>query len=447
MPLRVSHSQRFLVTDDGEPFFYLSDTAWELLHRLNREDAAYYLEQRAAQGFNVIQAVILAEFGGLQTPNAYGDLPLNNQDPAHPNAAYFKHVDWIVERANAVGLFMGLLPTWADKVGGGIGEGPEVFTPENAEIYSEYLGSRYRDAQIIWILGGDRAANTPAVQAIWRAMAKGLEQGDGGQHLMTFHPPGGHASSEYFPHDDWLDFTQRQTGHVGLVLNYQSIAKDYAAEPIRPCMDGEPCYEDHPVMTPQWTPTDQWFGDHAVRRAAYWALLAGACGHTYGCHDVWQMWDRSREPINMARTPWQEALQLPGAEQMRYARALIKSRPFLTRIPDQSLLVSAPGDDPSHVQASRDEDGEYAFVYFPECVSATIDLQKLSGDLIVAHWYDPRQGTALRIGEFPKQGIREFRPPSDGPDWVLVLDDVAKGFPPPGAPYTQERDIFRNGMQ
>jgi len=30
---------------------------------------------------------------------------------------------------------------------------------------------------------------------------------------------------------------------------------------------------------------------------------------------------------------------------------------------------------------------------------------------------------------------REFTPPSSGPgnDWVLVLDDVDKNFPPPGA--------------
>ena len=34
--LRVSESGRFLVTEDGRPFFYLGDTAWELFHRLTR---------------------------------------------------------------------------------------------------------------------------------------------------------------------------------------------------------------------------------------------------------------------------------------------------------------------------------------------------------------------------------------------------------------------------
>jgi hypothetical protein len=59
------------VTADGRPFFWLGDTAWELFHRLNREEATRYLEDRASKGFTVIQAVALAELDGLNTPNAY----------------------------------------------------------------------------------------------------------------------------------------------------------------------------------------------------------------------------------------------------------------------------------------------------------------------------------------------------------------------------------------
>ena len=92
---------RYLVTERGEPFFYLGDTAWELFHRLTREEADLYLKDRAAKGFTVIQAVALAELDGLNTPNAYGDTPLHRNDPAQPNEAYFRHVDWVIDRANA----------------------------------------------------------------------------------------------------------------------------------------------------------------------------------------------------------------------------------------------------------------------------------------------------------------------------------------------------------
>ena len=70
--LRVSENRRFLQTDDGKPFFWLGDTAWELFHRLTREEAEMYLKNRAEKGFTVIQAVALAELDGLHDPNPYG---------------------------------------------------------------------------------------------------------------------------------------------------------------------------------------------------------------------------------------------------------------------------------------------------------------------------------------------------------------------------------------
>jgi hypothetical protein len=101
--LRVSENKHFIVTGDGRPFFWLGDTAWELFHRLNREEAEFYLRKRAGQGYNVVQAVILAEFDGLGTPNSYGHVPLRDNDPAKPNEAYFEHVDWILARAESLG--------------------------------------------------------------------------------------------------------------------------------------------------------------------------------------------------------------------------------------------------------------------------------------------------------------------------------------------------------
>jgi uncharacterized protein DUF4038 len=73
--LKVSENRRFLVTADRQPFFWLGDTAWELFHRLNREEAVRYLRNRAERRFTVIQAVALAELDGLNDPNPYGHRP------------------------------------------------------------------------------------------------------------------------------------------------------------------------------------------------------------------------------------------------------------------------------------------------------------------------------------------------------------------------------------
>src|ERR1051326_6509939 len=108
--LKISDNHHFLITESGQPFFWLGDTAWELFHRLNREDAEHYLKNRAQKGFNVVQAVALAEFDGLTITNAYGHLPLIENDPLQPNEDYFKHVDWIVAKANSLGTLSSAEP-------------------------------------------------------------------------------------------------------------------------------------------------------------------------------------------------------------------------------------------------------------------------------------------------------------------------------------------------
>jgi hypothetical protein len=430
--LRVSENRRFLVREDGTPFFYLADTAWELFHRLDFEQAEDYLENRAAKGFTVIQAVALAEFDGLTEPNANGDLPLIDQDPARPNAAYFEHVDRIVARAGELGLTMGLLPSWGDKVVKRWGVGPEIFDPAKARLYGEFLGRRYRDAPILWILGGDRVPETDLHRETWRAMAAGLAAGDGGRHLMTLHPQGGHSSAEFFHEDGWLAFNMLQSGHGRKdAENYRMVRADYDRLPVKPCLDGEACYEDHPV---NWKPELGWFDDYDVRKAAYWALFAGACGHTYGCHDIWQFLSDRHPPVSSGRTPWHEALNLPGALQMRHARELLESRPFLVRVPDPSLLASDAGEGTEHVEAARGSDGSYAFVYTPAGKEVTVRMDRIAGDTVAAWWYNPREGSSRALGEYPNRGTHEFAPPAEGPgnDWVLVLDAAARGFPPPG---------------
>jgi hypothetical protein len=61
-------------------------------------------------------------------------------------------------------------------------------------------------------------------------------------------------------------------------------------------------------------------------------------------------------------------------------------------------------------------------------------MDKVRGRTVKAWWFNPRDGRATLIGEFPNTGEREFAPPSPGEllDWVLVLDDAAKGFHAPG---------------
>ncbi|MBI1387097.1 MAG: DUF4038 domain-containing protein [bacterium] len=428
-PLKVSSNHRFLQYQDGTPFFYLGDTAWELFHRLDREEAEKYLENRRQKGMTVIQAVVLAELDGLNDPNPYGDRPLIGNDPAKPNENYFKHVDFIVETAEKKGLFIGMLPTWGDKVNKAWGVGPVIFNPENAEVYGRFLGERYKNhPNIIWILGGDRVPE--GTVEVWRSMAKGIKSA-GDEHLFTFHPQGWRSSSEWFHSDDWLDFNMIQSGHSQYDNpNYKMIQRDYERKPVKPCLDGEPCYEDHPV---NWKPENGWFDDYDVRKACYWGLFAGGCGSTYGCHDIWQMKKPEKQPISSARNTWYDVLDLPGAYDMMHARHLMLSRPYFSRVPDQSLISGDEGDGTRHIQATRGEN--YAFIYIPFGQNVEINMGKISGDQCMAWWFDPRTGAAKRIGSVKNEGKAQFDPPGEpgkDKDWILVLDDQESHFSEPG---------------
>ncbi len=448
--LKVSDNHRFLVTQDGQPFFWLGDTTWELFHRLDREQAGQLLEHRARNGFNVVQAVAIAELDGHIDPNSYGHLPLVDLDPARPAVKdgpdndYWDHVDFIVDAANRRGIYVGFLPTWGRYWRDKVREGQPLFTPANAETYGEWLGRRYRDKGLIWILGGDRPVENDTHREIIRAMARGLRRGDGGTHLMTFHPPGGNGSSTWFHQDDWLDFNMRQNGHVAeFTGRYDQTRVDYDRTPVKPVLDGEPIYEDHPVSFDAKNRGHSTAAD--VRRPIYWDVFTGGFGHTYGHHSVWQMWAPGRNPINNPLMPWSDAILQPGALQMQHAKHLMLSRPFLTRVPDDSVLVtdrvptSVPGAGRYRFVATRDASGSYAMVYVPVGRSFKVRMDKVSGPRVKAWWFDPRNGQAHAIGEFPNTGEREFSPPNPGEqlDWVLVLDDVAKGFTAPGQPPRQ----------
>jgi hypothetical protein len=429
--LKISENHRYLVFEDGTPFFYLGDTGWELFHRPNADDAEKYLENRRAKGFTVIQAVALAEFDGLNTPDYYGDKPLIDNDPLKPNEQYFKYVDRIINKAAEKGLFIGLLPTWGDKVDKQWGIGPVIFNKENAFGYGQWIGNRYKDFKnIIWIMGGDReggGANKP----VWDALARGIKSVDR-NHLMTFHPGGERSSSEWFHDSEWLDFNMCQTGHGqrSYAIYKRIIVRDYNLKPEKPCFDGEPRYEDHPV---NWKPDVLgWFNDADIRQSLYWNLFSGSFGHTYGCHPVWQFLTPAREPIGLARHNWYDVLDLAGAADLIHARRLLESRPFLSRIPDQSLIVPSYYPETDYVVATRG-DG-YAFVYFPTGWTAEIICDKIGAKSLKAYWFDPRTGEGKFIESFPGKGRQKFTPPSGGRgnDWILVLDDAAKNFKAPG---------------
>jgi hypothetical protein len=469
-----SRNPHFLAFADGTPFFWTADTAWELFHRLDRAEADYYLRKRADQGFNLVQAVLLGELEGLTKPNAHGDLPLIGSNPARPaltpgnspNDAdqydYWDHADFILNRAAELGLYVGVLPCWGEYVVARETKRPIFNTLQQAYGYGHFLGERYRSQpNVVWILGGDRLPDErPEGVELWRAMAEGIADGVNGIEaldgqadysttLMTHHCFA--SSSRWFHDDPWIDFHMWGSYHADFNLSraYEEAQADWALPSPKPTLNGEPAYEGHRV---NYGADENVFTAYDVRQIAYWSVLAGACGHTYGAGPVWQMQAGEPDSVSQDRVGWRTALDFPGAGQMKYLRRLMESRPILELRPDMSLLARKPGAGANHERAARGD--SYAFVYLPTGYPVPVRMDCFEGRRVRAWWFDPRTGQAHDLSEFEGTGVQTFDPPGldenrawlqtgRACDWVLVLDAVGQHFGPPGVRPTEVRESGR----
>lgn len=435
--LRVAPSRRHLEYADGTPFFYLGDTAWQLFHRLTLTEALRYLDDRVRKGFTVIQAVVVPELDAFTRQAACGAWVLHDRDPARPTEDYLAHVDAVLAAAAERGLIVGLLPTWGRYTDPSDKDG--IFTPENAFTFGRILGTRWRAHPLIWILGGDYNPRGDGDRACVNALAHGLRDGDGASHLASYHPCGPGRSSDFYNDAPWIDFHMCQSSHAAHGFdNGLFIEADYALQPTRPCLDGEPRYETIPAgfYFAGSHPCDR-CDDNDVRHAAYWALLSGACGHTYGHNSIWQFFDGSRPGAIHPCVPWQAALDHPGAFQMAHVRRLMESRPWHRLAPAQDLLADAPRTGPAKVRAAIDREGTFAFVYSPHGEPFTVTLGRTRGPTVRQTWYDPRCGAANHFHTGVNTGFLTFTPPNRGPhkDWLLVLDDPSAAYPAPGNPF------------
>jgi len=448
--LKVSDNQRFLVTADGKPFMWLGCTAW-LLHKLDREQTEQYLENRRELGFNVIQTSVLH---GLNVKDAYGHRAVINRDASCPLVSpgndpadsaqydYWDHLDYAIDLAASKGIYVGIVPVWGTNVKDG------KVSREQAAAYAQFLAERYADRNnVVWLNGGD-IVGTDSMET-WNIIGNTLRK-YAPNHLITFHPFGRSRSSQWFHDAPWLDFNMVQSGHRTYEQDpngigqdtWKHITIDYNLTPTKPTVDGEPSYEEIPYGLHDWhldrykhlRPKNYkknmeqplWKADD-IRRYAYWSVFAGGFGFTYGHTSIMQMLlptDKIPGAYN-ATTTWSDALNAEGGVQMQHMKTLMLSRPFLERIPDNSLVANQ-GEKYRHIQATRGEN--YAFLYTYRGGEVKVNMGKIKGSEVKASWFNPRNGEVVEIGKVKNEGIATFTTPvpepKDGNDWVLILDSI-----------------------
>jgi len=460
-PLTVKEGSHVIEHTDGTPFLWIGDTGWALFQQLTREEVDRYLDDRAARGFTVIQAVAAwyPHGGGIKTGpfnplNAYGHRPFAGEADA-PNTGvplvvpggsatnpndYWDNVDYAIEGIKKRNMVLGLLPNWGNYV---TAENAEI-NQEEARAYGEFLGQRYKDfPHIVWLMGGDTRAQTEGYdknhrrldydkRPVFRAMAEGIVKGVTGQSpkwnekhpawdevFMTYHPNGDswYNSSKWFHQDAWLDvngvevWKEVDDVHTVMLHDYQRT------DPIKPSVFLEGSYEYGAYLH-----ECGWVTPLKVRRQFYHSFFAGAAGHTYGAGPIWAM--RGTGGMYNCGYTWEQALDFPGANQVAgVAKAFLRDHNWFEWVPDGDVIDGRVGLGANLKAGVRAASGDLALVYFSNNSHAKI--RNVLDRAAESYWFNPADGNQVAAERFAAGQSITMSVPTGWEDAILVLKGVS----------------------
>ncbi len=444
--LSISENERYLVDQQGKPFFWLGGTVWGMSEWMTREEIDLYLDDRNAKGFNVIQICL---FWGKRTedpvsftvnpPNAYGHsafvdkdgkvdgsqpLIIEGGDAENPND-YWDHVDYIIQAIEKRNMFVALLPVWGRRYVNATHSpfSQPVFSKKDMKEYGKFLGERYGTFQhIIWVMGGDvKADDGGDYLSHYRAMAEGIIQGVTGKKIrwdqdseywdyafMTYHPNGIPLlnSSRWFHKDPWLDVNMVETWQHRDSI-YLAITQDYElTDPVKPTVMGEPSYE--------------WNGSTRaihVRRQAYQSIFAGAAGFTYGAFRD----SLGNGPLFSPYKGWEKILTFKGAQSLSHLKEFCLENGWPHWRPMNNVIVSGKGEGELQKVAVITESGDKILIYYPDISVVELDLSSFSTRFKVKR-FNPSTGeyTSETTISSDKQ-LLKFIPNNSWEDSILML--------------------------
>ena len=421
-PVQLSSNRRFLVHADGTPFLWLGDTAWNGPLRATPDEWEHYLRERVRQKFTAVQWVttqwLAAPDGDLR-----GEKAFTGTNRIVVNPVFFQRLDGYVEATARAGLLNVPVLLWAAQW-----STPEVnqqnpgfYLPEDqAALLARYMVARWSAYPVIWILPGDGHYQGDKAER-WKRIGRAVF-GDAPHAPVSLHPAGMQWNGEEFRNESWLDILGYQSGHGDDESTLEWLvcgppSRDWQNEPARPLINLEPPYEDHISYQSR-----KRISAGFTRRALYWSLLVSpTAGVTYGGHGIWGWDDGTAPPVGHPTTgiplPWQQALVMDGAEQIRHLADLFESIEWWRLIPAPDLLADQPGDHDKgrYVTAAKSPEDDLIIVYIPQDRDIELNLIHSPDDLS-AVWFDPRTGARQPAAV----SGNHFTTPAAG-DWVLLL--------------------------
>jgi len=417
-PLKVRPTSRYLVDQNGKPFFLVGDAAWSLIAQLSYQNAVTYLAARQQLGFNLVMVNLLEHQFATNAPaNIAGVSPFTSTDFATPNEAYFAHADSILQSAAQKGIVVLLAPAYVGYGCGSQGWASELQSASTATLtaYGQYLGARYKNYDnIVWLIGGDADPGSCGVTSKLQALVDGIQQNDT-RHVFTAHNAPESSAVSQWSGATWLTVNNVYTYSS---TQYQAALAAYHLVPAMPYFLIESEYDGEGASA------------QALRAQSYWTVLSGGIGHVYGDCPMWHFGSPSGSQF-CSSTNWQGQLTSQGSRNMQFLMKLFSARRWHLLVPDEghAALTAGYESGTTYATAATASDGSSIVAYLPTARTVTVNGSTL-GPSMTAWWYNPATGVSASGGTYPTTASHDFIPPGSG-DWVLVVDNASLNFPAP----------------
>jgi len=429
-PLKVSADGFYLTHDDGTPFFWLADTAWNGALLSTPEEWQTYLKERSRQSFSAVQWVA-TQWRAAPTGDLNKQLAFTGRDKITVNPEFFQRLDTKADELNRAGLLNVPVLLWAIGSGANPESNPGNGLPEDqAILLARYMVARWQGNYVAWILPGDGHYFGQEGEK-WKRIGRAVF-GDIPHAPVSLHPQGRHWNWHDFKDESWMGIIGYQSGHgdsdehLRWMTTEGPAVKDWKLAPHRPFINLEPAYENHLGYQ-----SHKPISADLTRRILYWSLLnTPTAGVSYGGHGVWGWDDGTKPPTDHAGTgvpmAWPKALNMPCAQQMTNLASFFNSLEWWRLRPVPQAVVNNPGgqNPRKFVAAASTEKKDLTLVYVPEDRTIEIRMDALPASPEI-RWFNPRTGEKSPAVAVVTDTSCQFPTPAEG-DWILIMTSQEK---------------------
>ena len=421
--------------DDGTPFFWLGDTNWQAFTNVSTTVCNYpgcdcgsqfkhIVDDRVEKGFTVYQTYFSPDSGNGEKSLWIGS------GHTYPDTSVFNDkVDEMFQYLHEEGMVIAL----------GLGCHSSTMSrmkQEDLLRFTRYVVARYACYSVVWISGQEITDTAPSMTPNYSSFdcymeaSALIEELDGYGHPNSAHmlPMGiEDERATRLDNAEWHDSWTLQTGHCTIQPAdfYKGYYEARVTGVIKPFVEGEANYED--------VNCDGFTGYDLNRISAWYAMLSGAAGFTYGVTGIWgNSFSTSDytgwlgDTSSFSYDPWYAGLDKPGSFEVSYMKE------FFTDIGVWYDLVPYfdNGDAGSFLRRGNSamaatEDASVIVAYFYNDRNNSTGIIRILDKTKIydVYWFNPRTGKYISIAKGVQSESGEYAVPDrpDKGDWVLLL--------------------------